>query len=89
MNENLNEVLLSINSLIRSSKIILNIDFSELADIHFNKEYLKNIFLNLITNSIKYLKTDTLPSVSIVSKKVYGISIENVTPSYRIDFDVF
>lgn len=71
---NLNEVLLSINSLIANSKININIDFSELTDINFNKEYLKSIFLNLITNSIKYSKTDTLPSISIVSKKVNGIS---------------
>jgi PAS domain S-box-containing protein len=74
LNENLNEVLLSINSLIKNSKIKINIDFSELAEINFNKEYLKSIFLNLITNSIKYSKTDTLPSVSISSKKVNGIS---------------
>jgi signal transduction histidine kinase len=67
-------VLLSIKSLIENSKIIINIDFSDLAEINFNKEYLKSIFLNLITNSIKYSKTDTLPSISIVSKKVNGIS---------------
>ncbi|KIA85913.1 histidine kinase [Flavobacterium sp. AED] len=74
LNKNLNEVLLSIKSLIENSKIIINIDFSDLAEINFNKEYLKSIFLNLITNSIKYSKPDTLPSISIVSKKVNGIS---------------
>ncbi|MFV8376661.1 PAS domain S-box protein [Flavobacterium sp. LB1P62] len=74
LKENLNEVLLSINSLIGNSKIIINIDFSELAQINFNKEYLKSIFLNLITNSIKYSKPSTVPSISLVSKKVNGIS---------------
>lgn len=74
LNDSLNEVLHSINSLIESSKINVDIDFSELTSVNFNKEYLKSIFLNLITNSIKYSKPDTLPSVSIYSKKVNGIS---------------
>jgi PAS domain S-box-containing protein len=74
LKENLNEVLFSINSLIESSKIAIHINFSELGEINFNKEYLKSVFLNLITNSIKYSKPDTFPSISIVSKKVNGIS---------------
>ena len=74
LNEYLNEVLISINSLIENSKININIDFSALPNVNFNKEYLKSIFLNLITNSIKYAKPDTLPSISIYSKKVNGIS---------------
>ena len=74
LNEYLNEVLISINSLIENSKISINFDFSELPNVNFNKEYLKSIFLNLITNSIKYAKPDTLPSISIYSKKVNGIS---------------
>ncbi|HEX9153027.1 MAG TPA: HAMP domain-containing sensor histidine kinase, partial [Flavobacterium sp.] len=74
LNENLNEVLFSINSLIENSKITIDVDFSEIAEINFNKEYLKSIFLNLITNSIKYSKPDILPSISIISKKVNGTS---------------
>ncbi|MEN9909540.1 MAG: hypothetical protein RLZZ540_2689 [Bacteroidota bacterium] len=74
LNENLNEVLLSIHSLIVNSKIDIAIDFSEVAEINFNKEYLKSIFLNLITNSIKYSKPDSFPSISITSKKENGKS---------------
>jgi len=74
LNLHLNEVLLSINSLIKNSKTQISIDFSELGEINFNKDYLKSIFLNLITNSIKYSKADTFPSVSITSKKTNGIS---------------
>ncbi|MFV8326155.1 PAS domain S-box protein [Flavobacterium sp. ZS1P14] len=74
LNENLNEVLFSINSLIENSKITIDIDFSALTEINFNKEYLKSIFLNLITNSIKYSKPDVLPCISIISKKVNGTS---------------
>ncbi len=72
LNDNLNEVLLSINSLIVNSKIDISIDFSEVPEINFNKEYLKSIFLNLITNSIKYSKPDAFPSISITSKKENG-----------------
>lgn len=74
LNESLNEVLLSLNSLIKSSKITIQINFSALPIINFNKEYLKSIFLNLITNSIKYAKPESYPSISIISKKVNGIS---------------
>jgi PAS domain S-box-containing protein len=74
LNESLNEVLLILNSLIKNSKIIIHIDFSELPEINFNREYLKSIFLNLITNSIKYAKPESFPTVSISSKKVNGIS---------------
>ncbi|MES2573558.1 MAG: PAS domain S-box protein [Bacteroidota bacterium] len=74
LNDNLNEVLLSINSLIVNSKIKIDIDFSALATINFNKEYLKSIFLNLITNSIKYSKPDTFPVISISAGKVKGKS---------------
>ena len=74
LNENLNEVLLSIHSLIVNSKINIGIDFSEVPEINFNKEYLKSIFLNLITNSIKYSKPDTFPSISIRSKIENGKS---------------
>lgn len=74
LNDNLNEVLLSINSLIVNSKIKIDIDFKELTEVNFNKEYLKSIYLNLITNSIKYAKPDTFPAITISSKKVNGKS---------------
>jgi light-regulated signal transduction histidine kinase (bacteriophytochrome) len=72
LKDNLNEVLLSINSLIVNSKVKINIDFSELPNVNFNKEYLNSIFLNLITNSIKYSKANGFPIISITSKTVKG-----------------
>jgi PAS domain S-box-containing protein len=72
LQESLNEVTFSIHSLLQNSKVIVNIDFSELDTIKFNKEYLKSIFLNLITNSIKYSKADCSPIISISSKNVNG-----------------
>lgn len=74
LKENLDQVLLSIHSLIVNSKIKMEADFSALPAINFNQEYLKSIFLNLITNSIKYAKADTFPSVLITSRKTNGKS---------------
>ncbi|ERM81692.1 hypothetical protein P872_19540 [Rhodonellum psychrophilum GCM71 = DSM 17998] len=69
----LNEVLDSISSLISNSKTSLTVDFSEFDEILFNKAYLESIFLNLITNSIKYAKPDTLPSISIRTRIFNGV----------------
>lgn len=67
LNESLQEVLLSINSLIQNSSTTIVIDFSSFEVVHFNKAYLKSIFLNLITNAIKYGKTHESPIVTIRS----------------------
>jgi signal transduction histidine kinase len=36
--------------------------------ITFNKAYMKSIFLNLLTNAIKYAKPDHIPTITIQSK---------------------
>jgi PAS domain S-box-containing protein len=74
LNESLNEVLFSINSLIQSAKATIHVNFSGLQKIKFNKAYLTSIFLNLITNSIKYARPDLLPIISIHSQKVNGVN---------------
>jgi PAS domain S-box-containing protein len=87
LNESLNEVLLSINSLIQNSDATINVDFSGFEQINFNKAYLKSIFLNLITNSIKYAKPDCLPLISIYSRNNNG-SKELVISDNGIGFDM-
>lgn len=74
LNESLSEVLASINSLVRDSRAIINIDFSAFENISFNKAYIKSIFLNLVTNSIKYAKPYQVPIITIESRKVNGVN---------------
>lgn len=62
----------AIHSLIVDSKAVINIDFSEFDTINFNKVYMDSIFLNLMTNSIKYVKPGTYPDISIATKRVNG-----------------
>lgn len=72
LNNSLNNVLKSINSLIETSKATIHADFSKLGKIIFNNAYMESVFLNLLTNSIKYARPDCLPVISISSEKVNG-----------------
>jgi len=72
LNESLNGVFHSINSLILGSRAVISIDFSEFETISFNKVYMDSIFLNLITNSIKYAKPDSYPDISIATMTTNG-----------------
>ena len=74
LNECLNGVLQSLSSLMQSSKCTVKVNFAEPDKIKFNKAYLESIFLNLITNSIKYARPDCLPEISIYSRKAHGIN---------------
>lgn len=50
----LNDVSRSINSLIANNDANIEADFSQIEKVKFNKSYLESIFLNLITNAIRY-----------------------------------
>ena len=70
--ECLDQVIQSLAAIIETSKTTIEADFSKLQCIRFNKEYLKSIFLNLITNAIKYARPDQLPVISMRSEKNIG-----------------
>jgi PAS domain S-box-containing protein len=83
----LSEVLLSINSLIQDSMAIIEIDFSTTEKITFNKTYMKSIFLNLISNSIKYAIPDQTPHIRITTKENNG-SYELIVSDSGLGFDM-
>lgn len=74
LNKALNSVLLSINSLVKSSGATITSDFSAYDEIRFNKSNLESVLLNLTTNAIKYSKPNSKPIISITSKVHEGIN---------------
>lgn len=65
--EALKSVTQSINSLIIDSHTIIQTDFTELPSVLFKKPYLESIFLNLITNAIKYAQPGRNPLIDLHS----------------------
>jgi len=73
LNKSLNSVMYSLRSLIQNSKANISFGFSEFSTVKFNNAYLESIFLNLITNSIKYAKPDSSPVISIYTRYENGV----------------
>jgi PAS domain S-box-containing protein len=61
------EVAESIKSQIQESKALIQTNFSGAEKALFNKPYMESVFLNLITNAIKYAKKDKKPILFIYS----------------------
>lgn len=57
----------SISSLIQKANVEFQVDFSGLESMPYNAAYMESIFLNLITNSIKYARLDVPPVISIIT----------------------
>ncbi|WDF54200.1 PAS domain-containing sensor histidine kinase [Mucilaginibacter sp. KACC 22063] len=68
LKESLNRIISSLQSLIADSGTSISCNFSGAADVWFNSSYLDSIFLNLITNSIKYTLPGKYPIISVSSR---------------------
>jgi len=62
------KVLRSIRTLLTTSKADIEVDFSAAPKIRFNNAYMESVFLNLITNSIKYGRPEMSPVIRIRSE---------------------
>jgi len=85
--EILNQSTNAIKSLIKNSNAKIISDFNEAPTIHFNKSYLESVFLNLISNSIKYTRPDIRPVIKIRSFSKAGITLLSVKDN-GIGFDM-
>ncbi|MGO4918318.1 PAS domain-containing protein [Maribacter spongiicola] len=57
---------------IMNTGAIIKFDFSKMKNVMYNPIYLESIFLNLISNSIKYKAPDRAPEILIISDVVNG-----------------
>jgi PAS domain S-box-containing protein len=88
---NLSDVLEStlepIKYLILNTQSSIHKDFKEVYQINFNSFYLHSIFLNLISNAIKYARPGISPVIHISSKKTAD-SVQVVFSDNGIGFDM-
>ncbi|SMG47228.1 PAS domain S-box-containing protein [Marivirga sericea] len=80
-------VLDSINNLVSKSGANFLIDFKDCPEVEFNRDYMESIFLNLITNSIKYTAPEKTPEIRIRSQDLTS-KIELSYEDNGIGFDI-
>ncbi len=68
-NDTLQLVTSSINQIINQENALIESDFSEVEDLEYVPAYLESIFLNLITNAIKYKHPKRSPHIYIKTYK--------------------
>jgi len=57
---------------ILKNEAVITSDFSEAPTVMYNKVYLESIFINLISNSLKYKAKDRTPEIVVQSKMIDG-----------------
>jgi two-component system, chemotaxis family, CheB/CheR fusion protein len=78
INDLVNEIKISIDSLLQKSKAKIITDFEE-QEINFPKKNLRSILLNLLTNAIKYKSPERDPEITIRVEKEADYIILTVT----------
>ena len=74
LNKILAEICHSIESLIINTATTFKVDFSAFEEVRFNRIYMQSIFLNLITNAIKYARAGVPAVISVHTRKQEGVS---------------
>lgn len=67
-----NQVMASIQPLVSSTATEIEADFSAAPELHFSRLYLGSIFLNLISNAIKYSRPEIQTTIKIKSFRSEG-----------------
>jgi PAS domain S-box-containing protein len=81
-------VVKSVSLLIEQSQAKIQTDFSAVDKVNFNHGYLESIFLNMITNSIKYTIPGEAPFIQIYSKKTKNKATQLVFEDKGLGFDL-
>lgn len=63
----------ALESLLQDAGATIHADFSDFSEILFNAEFMKSIFLNLLSNSLKYAHPDRNPEIRINAEMNNGI----------------
>jgi signal transduction histidine kinase len=66
------EILKMLQGEILSANIQVSYDFSSAKSVYYPSKYFESIFLNLLTNAIRYRSTDKVPEIKIRSWKSEG-----------------
>jgi PAS domain S-box-containing protein len=81
------EVIASIQSILDKSGAVIVTDFKKADHVLYNRLYMESIFLNMLTNSIKYAKPNTVPEINIYSSMKNGL-VQLVFKDNGIGFDM-
>lgn len=81
-------VMQSVGLLIEQSKTQIQTDFSVVDQVNFNQGYLESIFLNMITNSIKYTIPGKSPCIRIYSQKSNTGATQLIFEDKGLGFDL-
>lgn len=65
-----NQVSASLRFLIKRAGTQISLDFDDCSRVYFSRSYLEGIFINLLTNSIKYAHPHRIPEVRVCSRRV-------------------
>jgi signal transduction histidine kinase len=61
------EVKKNVQNLLDQEKSTIEVDFSEVNHINYNRIHIESIFLNMITNAIRYRSPERMPHIKIRS----------------------
>jgi signal transduction histidine kinase/CheY-like chemotaxis protein len=85
--ELVNEVKLSVSNFLNDNCIMISCDFEEVGEMMSLKSYMRSIFYNLISNSIKFKKPELAPVIEIKSRR-YDDKIELTFKDNSIGIDL-
>jgi light-regulated signal transduction histidine kinase (bacteriophytochrome) len=83
----LDETITSIQSLVEENDVQIVTEFSAQPMVLYHKDYLKSLFYNLITNSIRFKQPFSHPHITIYTKQVKGRTVLTYTDN-GLGFDL-